>query len=508
MTSCEAVKNSKEQTDMTTGSEGQVSYTKTLVDFAVGTNFENLPSEVVHETKRIILDTIGCGIGGYSLNRGKIVVELARDLGGRPEASIFVTGCKVSCANAAFANADLANALDADETLLNFAHFANVLVANALAVGELQGATGQDLITAVAVGFDITARIGLSMVPFQILGEPPDEKLQFAPTYGMGFITPGGAVTAGKILGLDNEQMADALGLAGANATPPTLTKLSLGRFSMQKYVFYGLIAHIGVLAALLAQKGYTGDHAILDGDLGLWRFLGSAQVNWSVLVEELGKKWWILEDSIKPYPCCRFLNSSVDLFHRIIREENIQPEEIESVTVRLHPVAMGSHVLSEPYLTLDPTDASTPFNLQFSAPYVIAMAALGVKPGPDWYSPKRLTDPWVEELMKKVKVEANPEAFREVLRAVREEPTKRFKRCPSSITVIANGKAFEAHTEFSKGDPWVAETRMSDNELKEKFRNFCHNIIRYNKIEKAIELIYELEKLDNVAKLAEVLAA
>ncbi len=485
-----------------------MSYTQKLVDFAVGTTFQDLPSEVVRETKRIILDTIGCGIGGYSLDRGKIVAELAADLGGRPEASVLVTGCKVSCANAVLANADLANALDADETLVNFAHFANVVVSNALSVGEFKEATGQDLITAVAVGFDATARIGLSMLPFQILGEPPDERLQFSATYGMGFITPGGAVTAGKILGLDNKQMADALGLAAANAAPPTLTKLSLGRFSMQKYFFYGLAAHTGVLAALLARKGYTGDRTMLDGELGLWRFLGSAQVNWDVLVDDMGKKWWILEDSIKPYPCCRYLNSSIDLFCKIMRENNIQLEEIESVTVRLSPVAMGSHVLSEPYLILDPTDASAPFNLEFSAPYVITMAALGITPGPNWYSPERLIDPRVSALMGRIKVEANPEAFKEVLRAVREEPTKRYKRCPSSITVIANGKVFESYTEYAKGDPWVAETRISDNELKEKFRNFCQNIIRYSKIEKAIELIYKLEELDNVAELAEVLTA
>jgi 2-methylcitrate dehydratase PrpD len=259
------------------------------------------------------------------------------------------------------------------------------------------------------------------------------------------------------------------------------------------------------VLAALLAEKGYTGDRAILDGDLGLWKFLGSVDVDWDLLVGELGKKWWILEDSIKPYPCCRFLNSGLDLFYKTIREQEIGPEEIESVTFRLNPVAMGSR-LGKPYMTLDPTDAEAPFNLQFSAPYVITMAALGITPGPDWYAPARSLDPRVSEFMKKVKVEANHEAFEEVLRAVREEPTKRFKKCPNSVTVVAKGKAFDAYADYAIGDPWAAEMRMSDDQLKEKFRNFCHNIISSTKIEKAIELIYELDKLDNVAELGELL--
>ena len=107
---------------------------------------------------------------------------------------------------------------------------------------------------------------------------------------------------------------------------------------------------------------------------------------------------------------------------------------------------------------------------------------------------------------MKKVKIEENPEAFKEVLRAMREEPVKRFRRCPSSITVVAGGKAFDAYTDYAIGDPWVAETRMSDDQLREKFRSFCHNIIRSTKTEEAIESIYELEKLGNIAELAELL--
>ena len=491
---------------MATGKQSEVSYTQRLADFAVETNFEHLPGEVVHQTKRIILDTIGCGIAGYSLDRGKIVAELVMDLGGKPEASVFVSGDKVACANAAFANADLANAIDGDETFLNFAHFANTIVANALALGERVGATGKDLITAVALGFDVTARIGLSIPALKVIGKPPNERIQWGPVFGYGFVTPGGAVAAGKILGLDKGKMADAIGLAGANAVCPSINKfLTEPALPMHKYAGYGFIAYTGVIAALLAEKGYTGDRTILDGDLGFWRFSGGLEVNWDLLVGELGKKWWILEDAIKLYPSCRLTHGCLDLFYKIKEEQKLKPEEIESVTTKLHSVAMGDKPIAEPSLTPQPNDLT----LQFNMPYLISLAALGINPGPGWYSPERLTDPRLRELMKKVKVvEIESESISDLIKVIRDEPTKRFRKAPCSITVAARGTRFDARTDYIRGDPWQAETRISDAQLKEKFRSFCYTIIRSAKIEKAIESIYELEKVDNAAELAKFLTA
>lgn len=146
--------------------ERDQTYTQSIVDFVVGTNFNHLPSDVVTQAKRIILDTLGCGIGGYTLDRGKVAIDLARDLGGKPEATILVTGDKVSCANAAFANGDLFNALDADETFLNSGHFAAPVLSAALAVAERVGTSGRDLITAFELGFEVNARLLISMRVF------------------------------------------------------------------------------------------------------------------------------------------------------------------------------------------------------------------------------------------------------------------------------------------------------------------------------------------------------
>lgn len=484
--------------------KSELGYTQMLADFVVETNFKDLPSNVVHDTKRIIVDTIGCGIGGFSLDKGKIVIKLVRELGGKPEATVLGSGDRVSCANAAFANADLANALDADENFLNQTHHAAVAVVAALAMGERLGATGEEFITAVALGVDVNCRVSLSLAPFQLVGEPPNEDVKWAPCAGMGYAAFGVAAAAGKILNLNKEKMANAFGLAGANTAVPSLSKLmSAGVSFMQKYAGFGFIAHTGVLAALLAEKGYTGDRTILDGDLGFWRFSGSAGVDWELLAGELGKKWWILEDSIKFYPSCRATHIVLDLFYKIMEEQKLKPDEIDGVTARVQPLAMNMPPIAKPSLIPSISDLS----LQFNIPYLISVVALGIKPGPEWYSPDRLADPKLRELMRKVKVEADPEAIEVVPRALREESIKRIRKCPGSITIFARGKKFDAHTEYARGDPWLAEFKMSDEQLKEKFRSFTYNILSTAKIEKAIESIFELEKIDNIAKLGELLA-
>ncbi|MDD5095083.1 MAG: hypothetical protein PHV74_12025 [Dehalococcoidia bacterium] len=156
--------------------------------------------------------------------------------------------------------------------------------------------------------------------------------------------------------------------------------------------------------------------------------------------------------------------------------------------------------------LGLDPHDIDTPLNLQFSVPYLISLAALGVKPGPDWYHPDKLTDSEVREFMGKVKIEIDPRSAAELVRAIREEPTKRFRKCPGSISVVAKGRTFDAETDYLLGDPHTSKTTMTDDRLRDKFRTYSSEVLPRSKVEKAIETVDALEKLGNVNKLVELL--
>jgi len=191
----------------------------TVVNFTHGVRFSDLPNYVIHEMKRVILDSIGCAVGGLLTERGKIATELATKLGGPSESSIIGTQNKVSCANAAFANGELINALDYDAIARVTGHATPSLIATVLALGERSGISGKDLILAAALGFEISARLG-SAAALSSVGLGQDDKLQWLEVSGNSVVTLAVATAASKVLDLDKQKMANAIGLSGCICPP------------------------------------------------------------------------------------------------------------------------------------------------------------------------------------------------------------------------------------------------------------------------------------------------
>jgi 2-methylcitrate dehydratase PrpD len=260
---------------------------------------------MVHETKRVLLDSIGCAIGGLSMERGKIARRLATRLGGPPESTILGTSDKVSCDNAAFANGELINALDFDAMCPS--HLTPHVLPAPLAVGESVGATGRQVIMAVALGLEIGRRvIAAGRQRYEVTPDGPDAgKLIWPLVAGYSGSTIGAAVGVGKILNFDQKKMANAIGIAGYLCPPNTHRKWTdTAPVAMTKYGSSGWGAKGGVTAALLADEGYVGDSDIFEGDRCFWRYTGSEHWNPDTVVKDLGKKWVSREISYKQYPC------------------------------------------------------------------------------------------------------------------------------------------------------------------------------------------------------------
>jgi 2-methylcitrate dehydratase PrpD len=270
-----------------------------LANFVGKAQFSDLPESVVHETKYVLLDSIGCAIRGLSSDLGRISVELARRLGGRPESTIIGTGDKVSCTNAAFANGQLSNALDFDAICAG--HDCPTVIAASLAVAESIQASGKDLLLAVALAHEIDTRIALATGAREegwgfrtTITEGPDKgKTLFADTTGHARSTFGAVVAAGKLLNLSQGQLANAIGIAGSVCLPDTLGKwVEVIPHRMAKYGPAGWAAQAGVTSALLAEMGFTGDTTIFEGRRSFWRYTG--RLNWSAerVLENLGREW------------------------------------------------------------------------------------------------------------------------------------------------------------------------------------------------------------------------
>jgi 2-methylcitrate dehydratase PrpD len=432
--------------------------TQRLADFATSTRFEDLPPPVVAECKRLLLDTIGCALGAVGTESGRIALGYVGVLGGKPDATVIGTTQRSSVTAAAYANARLANVLDADDTFPTSTHFGNATVFSALSLAELYGSSGRDLLTAIAAGFDVGARVGSWMgAPMQVEnGRVIGWNELGGPAATITWAAIGASVNIAK---LDARQANHAFGIGGSNSPQPTLRKWAESvEQPMYKYADAGWCAEIGVSSALLAKLGSTGFRDILDGPNAFWKFYGSPGHDDDALMAGLGADWQILNTTYKPWPCCRWIHHPLTAFTRLRERHELEASEIERVVVRANPFA-----LTPIFREQQPHDA---LNAEFSHAHALAAVAHDVPAGPLWYEPKTMNDPHIAAFRERVTVVAEPTSSN-----IAEWMTGgQWRGVPGGVDVHARGQVFSATADHSLGDPWTPSTHFSDAQLIAKF--------------------------------------
>jgi 2-methylcitrate dehydratase PrpD len=467
-----------------------------LADYVVGTHFTDLPEDVVDYGKLVLLDSLVCGLAAAHLERSATAQRVARRFGGPAEATVFGLDGKVAAINAVHANAEMMNALDADDTFFNSTHFAVFGAAAALAEGERLRGTGRDLLRASVLAFEVNARLNLSTSLMAFDGE----KFQWSQLSSHGYAAFGTAAAAAVMGGLDAPTLTEAFALAGWLAPTARNTFTSERRgYKSFKYGPYGAIAHAGLLACALAEEGYVGDLGILDREPGFIRAQGYLSDDRSELTAGLGEKWWVLETSIKPYPACRFTHAALHSLVRFVAQTGLAPEEIEGIEVRMSPAAYGHGMFNSPPETIE-ADSMAPLNGAFHIPFQIASMLRGFPPGPDWYSRERLLDPATWEIARKVTTAADPALHEEWKRDLAEHPGGQLRKTRGSLTVRARGEAYQIESDFAPGDPWQDETRADWDFLTTKFGTFCDGIVPPSQQEQLVETIRTVERVDDIA--------
>lgn len=476
-----------------------MSYTTDLSDFVSTTRFKDLPTSVIDVTKLVFLDSLICGIAAKDFTRTKMMHSIVHQLGGPEESTVFGFSKRVSAPNAVMANAEIMNLLDADDTFFSSSHFAVFNVAAAMAMGEKEHSSGESAILATILGFDVNARINLSLKIIDII----DGQFRWAAINGMGFASLGTAASAGVMCGLSKEQMRNAFGLTGWFAPgPATARSAKQTRWYTMKYSPYSQIALSGVLGAIFAKAGYLCDPDILDGDDGFWKTQGSVSTDFPLLTDALGKQWWIEETAIKFYPSCRYTAAPADMLQKLMAQEKLTADEIEHIDVRLNPMALALPMFKNPALQIDGEDHRAPLNAEFNIPYVMSLLAYGIKPGPRWHQPATFADPRIINFMKRVTTSPDANAVAEATRAIREERIGRFRKSGGSIIVKARGKEYSMKTDYSRGDPWTPETKATWDSIDEKFHNFCGDILKENQIKQLMNNVKHLEELKDISHL------
>ena len=466
------------------------STTHALASFVAETQFKDLLPEVVHETKRILLDILGCALGSVNLAKGAIAIELARQTGGRPQSTVIGTRERVAPALAAFANGELMNALDYCP-LLPPNHITAFVTPAALALAEAQKASGPSLIVAVALAHEVASRIGQSLDAFRENGGG------VAARWGLGFDQFGAAAGAGKMLNLDVMAMSDALGLSGYFAAVPSHNKFLLTPQGggLAKYGSAGWAAQGGVTAAQLAALGYEGDRSVLEGDNGFWAMAGSRTFNSEKITGRLGQHWNLLRVTYKRWPCCGLFQSPLGAFTNLIERHGLQADEIESVLVRNEANGRLPRFCY--------TEVRNHVDAQTNLPYNVALTAHRVEVGATWQNDENLNNASVRAFMAKVRFEPYPRSDEARHQELVVEGRPFIERRPSAVEVVARGQVFSEVVEYAK---WLSvdnpQFRATDEDLAVKFRANAKATLGPSAVDRVIDRVMNLDQCNDVSEL------
>ena len=452
---------------------------RSLAHFAAEAEWDKLPPAIIKETKLLLMDSIGCALGGSASDKGKINLALAKRYGGPPEASVIGSKSKVSLPTAVLVNGEMMFALDFTATVAGGNEPAYIVPA-ILAAAESSKSSGTELITATAIALEISTRLARA-VHRQVI-DPAEAKpplpLKERRT-GNAYSNFGAAAGAARLFKLDKEKTAHAMGIAGHLCKVPTHGRYgSAGHRWSTKYGVPGWQSTGAITAVLYAEMGYTGDLTQLDdAENGFWFFAGYEGWHPEHILEELGKTWlYNYRMHYKPYPCCSLFHGALDCFYDIVEKNKIKTEEIEKIHI-YGRVGMDHPLYGNP-------EIKSIADAEFNPRYFFSAAAHCLPPGIDWVDKTAMTNPDILKFMSKVTFEAN-----------------RKPDAPSRCDVTARGKTYTAETKFSKGTVGT-DAAFSDDKILRKFKHNAAAALTRTKTDRAAEHLLKLEQIPDISQL------
>jgi 2-methylcitrate dehydratase PrpD len=446
-----------------------------LVRYVSQTTYDKLPAEVVSETKKFILDTVGVGLAGAREPGCREAVDVVKKWSPNDAGStIIYYGGKVSPHEAAFANSVLMHALDFDDTLDSSAMHTHVsALPAALALAEARGKVGgKELITAVTLGVDVTCRIASAITT----------PLSWIRTATCGSF--GAAAAAAKTLGMRGQEVLNTLGIVYSQTAGNAQCLVDGG---LVKRMQPGFSARSAVLSAALASKGVTGATNVFEGEYGFYNLYERGKVNAERAIENLGDHFGVMDLSIKPYPSCRMTHASIDAALELRSSQRIDLEAIAEILV------YGSKMVYDMVGAPFEIRTSPQVDAQFSIPYTVAAALTRGKVLLGDFSSDTITKGTsVLELAKKIKVVIDPKL-----------PVNDISSANMTVRMVS-GETLSSRVDGLKGSP---SKPMSFDECARKFRDCLEYSGKPGLVENGdfiVDFIFNLEKKDDVNKIFE----
>lgn len=453
--------------------------TKQLSEFVARLEYDMLTKEIVEVVKSAFLDSFGVTLAGLNTTVGENIVKYVKEVGGNPQATVLGTKFRTSVPNAALADGVMAHALDYDDIIPNMpGHPSCTIVPVLLALGEDLRISGKDLITAYVAGFEVETRINLG-----VMDEHYKKGWHNTATIG----TIGAAATAAKLLKLDTEKVQVTFGVSFS-----MLAGLKRNFGTMTKPLHAGNSARNGLVAAILSKIGFTAQKDLLEGHDGFCDvYCGEGKYNLEHIVTNLNflDSYTIINPGIgfKKYPSCYGTHQALDAIFSLMKEHNIIPEQIEKVKCETSELF---------YSVVNYKDPKTGLEGKFSFQYCLARALLDGKLGLAEFTDEKVREANVQKLMKKIKVYIYPEL-------------KGKKDVGFGFTVVTvkqkDGGIFLKKVITPRGEP---TNPISKDELISKFKKCASFVLPRGKdINRAVELLINLEKLNNIKELIKIVS-
>jgi len=436
--------------------------TRTLARYLVSARQMDLPEDVRREARRTFLNWVGCAVGGSPHETLDIAVATLLPFGGPEQATVLGRPGRTDILTAALLNGMSSHVLDYDDThLKTVIHPAGPVASAILALAEYHPVSGRDFLHALVLGVETECRIGNAVYPAHY-----DRGWHITGTAGVF----GAAAASGRLLGLTEQQMVWALGLA---ATQPVGLREMFG--TMTKSFHPGRAAQNGLLAALLASRDFTSTDVALEGKSG-WAHVLSTECDFGEITDGLGEHYEVLLNTYKPFPCGIVMHPTIDACLQLRAEHRLAPEEIERVDLSVHPLVLELTGKKTPQTGLEGK-----FSIYFAAAAALVTGAAGVKQ----FSDETVRDPRVVALRDRVVATVDP--------AIHEEQAR------VAIT-LRDGRRVEKYIEHAVGS---VESPMSDDALEAKFADLADGVLPAARTRELIATCWRIEELASAAEVA-----
>ncbi|MBW2284578.1 MAG: MmgE/PrpD family protein [Deltaproteobacteria bacterium] len=449
---------------------------RALVKYVLGAHFEDIPETALETLKNVVLTVLGTTIAGAEEDGCESLVALYKGWGGKGEAGILIHGGKVPAQDAAFLNSVMARALDFCDAMAPGVHMGSSTVSVALAAAELAGGcTGREFLTALAAGTEIGARLNLSESAYDGF-DPTGVCAMFAAT-----------AVAGRILGLDEDGMSNALALAFNRCGGSFQSNID---GSLAVRVIQGWVSQNALICARFADAGVTGPRNFLEGVYGYFHLYGRDNVDVAAVVDGLGDRFELENTLFKKYPSCGLTLGSTEAVLNMMAAHDIRAEHIDRVEVVVPPYA--HKLVGHPFEMGD----NPRVNAQFSIQYCVASALVRGKSTLQSFEAYAVKDLKVTALAEKVRVISDPGL------------DARGHTALDMRVLIRDGKEYGTQMDIAPGFPG---NPLTAEDHKQRFQDCIASSPRPFSEEKAnriIEAVNRPAQLEDVRELVSLMSA